>query len=56
MTDMLSAEEQEEYNSFLEMYVGWFQCPYCGKLNRELVECCGEIHGEELQYTAHWGE
>lgn len=42
--DNLSGADMEE--AWLAEFAGWYLCPYCGKESRELVMCCGEIHGE----------
>ena len=30
-----------------------FVCPYCGNDNTELIQCCGEMHSEEISNEAY---
>lgn len=47
--------DQDQEQEWKEQHKGWFACPYCGKTTKELVTCCGERHGEQIE-AKEWKE
>jgi hypothetical protein len=42
--------EEEIKQLVIDGYIGWFVCPYCGKLHQEFnTMCCKEVHCIEIK-------